>query len=82
MASVIDPRNLLISIAGQSLEVVEHNLNQETVPQKANAKVELQWKDQRVMIQYGATIYKIAIDAYGANTDPRHGPDQRVQPSN
>ena len=69
VASVIDPRNLLISIAGQSLKVVEHNLNQETVPQKANAKVELQWKGQRVMIRSGATIYKIAIDAYGANTD-------------
>ena len=69
VASVIDPRNLLISIAGQSLKVVEHNLNQETVPQEANAKVELKWKGQRVMIRSGATIYKIAIDAYGANTD-------------
>ena len=69
VASVIDPRNLLISIAGQSLKVVEHNLNQAIVPQKANAKVELQWKGRRVMIRSGATIYKIAMDAYGANTD-------------
>ena len=53
----------------KSLKVVKHNLNQETVPKKANAKVELKWKGQRVMIQYGATIYKIAMDVYGANTD-------------
>jgi len=68
VATVIDPRNILVSIAGKSLKVVEHNLIQETVPQEANAKVELKWKGRRVMIQYGSTIYKIAIDAYGTNT--------------
>jgi len=64
VVSVIDPQSLL-NIAGRSLEVVK----QESVPKKANAEVEFKRKDQRVVIQYGATIYKIAIDAYGANTD-------------
>jgi general secretion pathway protein A len=68
VAIVIDPRNILVSIAGKSLKVVEHNLNQESVPKKANAEVEFKRKDQRVVIQYGSTIYKIAIDAYGTNT--------------
>jgi general secretion pathway protein A len=64
VVSVIDPRSLL-NIAGRSFEVVK----QESVPKKANAEVEFKRKDQRVTIQYGATIYKIAIDAYGAYTD-------------
>ena len=55
-------------MAGKSFEAVKHNLNQESVPKKANAEVEFKRKDQRVVIQYGATIYKIAIDAYGTNT--------------
>ena len=61
-------RKICSTIAGRSFEVVKHNLNQESVPKKANAEVEFKRKDQRVTIQYGATIYKIAIDAYGANT--------------
>jgi general secretion pathway protein A len=67
VASIIDPQNLL-NKAGKSFEVVKHNLNQESLPKKANAEVEFKRKDQRVVIQYGATIYKIAIDAYGTNT--------------
>jgi len=75
VASVIDPQNLL-GIAGKRLEVGKHNLNQstsvvapqETVPKRANAEVEFTRRDQRVVIQYGATIYKIAINAYGTNT--------------
>ena len=67
LASVINPQNFLNN-AGKSLEVVKHSLNQESVPKKANAEVEFKRTDQRITIQYGATIYKIAIDAYGANT--------------
>ena len=50
---------------------------QKTIPQKPgteakdpklkNVEVELKEKDQRVIIQYGSTIYKIATDIYGAN---------------
>jgi general secretion pathway protein A len=36
-------------------------------PQPKNAEVELKGKDQRVIIQYGSTIYQIASDTYGAN---------------
>jgi hypothetical protein len=58
----------LVSVAGRSLEVVKDNLNKESVPTKANAEVDFKQKEQRVTIPYGATIYKIAIDTYGANT--------------
>jgi general secretion pathway protein A len=68
VATVIDPRNLRIGMTGKSLEAVARNLNQETVAQEANAKVELKRKGQRVTIRHGATIYKIASDVYGANT--------------
>jgi general secretion pathway protein A len=67
LASIIDPQNLL-NTAGSSVEVVKHNPNQETVPKKAVAEVAFKRQDQRITIQYGATIYQIAIDAYGANT--------------
>ena len=67
LASIIDPQNLL-NTAGSSVEVVKHNLNQESVPKNANAEVGFKRKDQRVTIRHGATISKIAIDAYGANT--------------
>ena len=67
LASIINPQNFLNN-AGKSLEVVKHNPNQESVPKKANAEVEFKRTDQRITIQHGATIYKIAIDAYGANT--------------
>jgi hypothetical protein len=32
-----------------------------------NSEADLKWKDKRLIVQYGSTIYKIAIDAYGAN---------------
>ena len=67
LASVINPQRFLNN-AGKSLEVVKHSLNQESGPKKANAEVEFKRTDQRITIQYGATIYKIAIDVYGANT--------------
>jgi general secretion pathway protein A len=66
-ASVINPQNLF-NTAGRNFEVVTHTLKQESVPKKANAEVEFKRKDHRVTIQHGATISKIAIDAYGANT--------------
>ncbi|HEY7316400.1 MAG TPA: AAA family ATPase [Candidatus Binatia bacterium] len=65
LAAVIEPRNFL-NDAGQNFEVVKHNLNQESVPKKAYAEVEPPRKD-RITIQYGGTIYQIAIDKYGAN---------------
>ena len=65
-ASVMDPQNFL-NMAGRSLEVVKHNLNQESVPKKANAAVEFKRREQRVLIQYGATIYQIASEVYGTN---------------
>ena len=75
VASVIDPQSFL-SITRIGLEAAKHNLNQwvvlvdhkEAVPKKASPEVEFKPKDQRVMIQYGANIYKIASDAYGVNT--------------
>ena len=66
VASVTDPQNFL-NMAGRSLEAVKHNLNQESVPRKANAEVEFKRRDQHVVIQYGATIYQIANEVYGAN---------------
>ena len=61
-------RNVSSTIPGKSFEVVKHSLNQESIPKKANAEVEFKRTDQRITIQSGATIYKIAIDVYGANT--------------
>ena len=50
---------------------------QKIIPQKVNAEaenaglknaqIEFKWKEHRVIIQYGSTIYKIASDAYGVN---------------
>jgi general secretion pathway protein A len=66
-ASVIDPQNML-NDGGKSFEVVKQNLNQESVPTKANAEVAPKRKDQRITIQHGATIYKIALHVYNAYT--------------
>jgi len=74
VASLIDPRNFLTT-AGRGLEVAKHNLNQwvllvthqEAVPEKANAEVKFERKEQRVIIPHGSSIYKIATDAYRAN---------------
>jgi hypothetical protein len=75
LASVINPLTFS-SFAGRGLEVAKHNLNQwvvllthqETAPEKASAGVEFKRKEQRVVIPDGSSIYKIAIDAYRANT--------------
>lgn len=67
VASVINPPNFRTK-AEKSFAVVKHNLNQESLPKNANAEVEVKRKEQRITIKFGATIYKIAIDAYGANT--------------
>jgi general secretion pathway protein A len=84
VASVTDPQDFL-SIAAKHLEVSKHNLNQwvafvthkQAVPEKGNAEMETavgtKWKHQRVVIQHGFTISKIASDAYGA--DPLLGMD-------
>jgi len=75
VASLIDPRNFLTT-AGRGLEVAKHNLNQwvllmthqEAVPEKANAEVKSERKEQRVIMPHGSIIYKIATDTYGTNT--------------
>jgi general secretion pathway protein A len=75
VASAIDPQNFL-SITRIGLEGAKHNLNQwallvapqESVPKEASPVVEFKQKGQRVMVQHGANIYKIAGDAYGTNT--------------
>lgn len=75
VASMIDPQNFL-SIAERRLQAAQHNLSQwilllthqEVVPEKVNTEVESNWKEQRVIIQAGSTISKIATDAYGANS--------------
>jgi hypothetical protein len=66
-ASLIEPQNT-VNTSGKSLELVPHNLKQESVPKKVNTEAELKRKDRRFTIPHGATISKIAIDTYGANT--------------
>ncbi len=72
VASVIAPQNLL-NRAGKIPDPVKQN--QQPVPRKPKSEVEFKRKDQQtkhedqqITIEYGATIYKIAIDAYGENT--------------
>jgi general secretion pathway protein A len=75
VASVINPLTF-VNNAGRGLEVAKHNLNQwvllmthrEAVREKADADVNFERKEQRVTIPHGSSIYKIAIDTYGANT--------------
>jgi general secretion pathway protein A len=75
VASLFDPRNFLTT-AGRGLEVAKHNLNQwvllithqEAVPEKANAEVKSERKEQRIIVPNGSSIYKIANDTYGTNT--------------
>lgn len=72
VASFIDPRNFLVN-AGRTLETAKGNLNgwalfmshQQAAPPKANAQVEVEVKEQRVIIPQGSSIYKIATEAYG-----------------
>jgi general secretion pathway protein A len=72
VASFIDPRNFLVN-AGRTLETAKGNLNEwavfmshhEPAPTQANAQVEIEIKQQRVIIPQGSSIYKIATEAYG-----------------
>jgi general secretion pathway protein A len=72
VASFIDPRNFLVN-AGRTLETAKGNLNEwalfmshhQTAPAKAIAQVEVETKEQRVIIPQGSSIYKIATEAYG-----------------
>jgi general secretion pathway protein A len=71
-ASFIDPRNFLVN-AGRTLETAKGNLNEwaqfmsdhQAAPPKAIAEVEVETKEQRVIIPQGSSIYKIATEAYG-----------------
>ena len=72
MASFIDPRNFLVN-AGRTLETAKGNLNEwalfmshpQAAPAKAIAHVEVETKEQRVIIPQGSSIYQIATQAYG-----------------
>jgi hypothetical protein len=66
-ASLIEPQSTPKTSA-KNPEVVTQTLKQEFVPKKVNDEVELKPKDHRFTIPHGATISKIAIDAYGPNT--------------
>jgi putative secretion ATPase (PEP-CTERM system associated) len=83
LGSFISPKNFITTIY-RSFEIAKGNLHewvllvrdQEPLPQQANAKVNIQDnsevkiepKEQRVIIPRGSTIYKIAVETYGANT--------------
>lgn len=75
LTSLVDAQNFL-NITRRALDVAKHNLNQwpllvatqESVSKKATPEVGFKPTGQRVVIQYGANIYKIAGDVYGANT--------------
>jgi general secretion pathway protein A len=66
-ASLIEPQSTPKTSA-KNPEVVTQTLKQEFVPKKVNDEAELKPKDHRFTIPHGATISKIAIDAYGPNT--------------
>lgn len=73
VASILDPLTFF-SHARKGLEIAKHNLNQwrvlvvhrQAAVEQANAEVESIGKDQRVMIESGSNVYKIANNAYGA----------------
>lgn len=76
VASLIDPRNFLTT-AEKGLQVAKHNLHQwillisqqeDVVTHDPNPEVNLDPKEQRIIIPRGSSIYKIASDTYGANT--------------
>jgi general secretion pathway protein A len=72
IASFVDPKNFRVN-AGRTLENAKGNLNEwalfmsqePAVTAKANAQVEVETKEQRVIIPQGSSIYKIASEAYG-----------------
>ena len=75
VASVIDSRELF-SIAGKRLGFSKHNPSHRVVPvsqpravrEKLKAEAASKPQNERVIIQHGATIHKIAADTYGPNT--------------
>ena len=75
VASVIDSRKVF-SIAGSGLDSFRRNLNRwvvpvsqsEAIPEKPRAEVDSKRQNQRVIIQPGSTIQKIAVETYGPNT--------------
>jgi hypothetical protein len=71
IASVIDSRTVF-SIAGRGLDSLRHNLNwvvpvsqSQALPQKPRAEVGSKRQYQRITIQPGSTIQKIAGETYG-----------------
>ena len=73
VASVIDSRKLF-SIVGRGLDSFRHNLNlvqvsqSAAVSEKPDREVGSKRQYQRIIIQSGATIQKIAAATYGTNT--------------
>jgi type II secretory pathway predicted ATPase ExeA len=75
LASVIDSRELF-SMAGQRLGLFKPTPNHGVVPvsqtgaasERLKAEADSNAQNQRIIIQQGATIHKIAADAYGRNT--------------
>ena len=84
LASVIDPQKFLSiaekrlkpaphnvsqwAMPMNAQEVVPEKVNTEVESKKVNPEVNSKWEEQRVIIQRGSTIHKIASDAYGVNT--------------
>jgi general secretion pathway protein A len=74
LASFIDPRNFLVN-AGRTLDTAKSNLNEwglfisrhpsPPAPVPANTAVEIETKEQRVIIPEGSSVYKIATQTYG-----------------
>ena len=74
VASIIDSRKVF-SLAGKSLDSFRRNLNwiapvsqSQAVPTKPSAEAGAKRQYQRIIIQPGSTIQKIAGDTYGPNT--------------
>jgi general secretion pathway protein A len=75
LASVVDPRTVFRN-AGKGLELAKRNLTawvvlvtqDPAVLEKAILEDEFQGKAQRVLVEPGSNIHKIAAGAYGANS--------------
>ena len=77
LASLISPKNYFETarrnlhewvLLVKDQEPVPQQLVKDQEPQEANAKVEIEPENQRVIIPRGSSIYKIASETYGANT--------------
>ena len=68
VASLIDPQSFL-TVAGRSLEVAKHNLNQwvlliaqqKTVPEKVNTEVKVEQKEERVIVPRAPASTKLLL---------------------